>query len=187
MRKLAKQTVDPSGKFGVGIIQEQKIPSHVFPQYQKFIQEYSKKQESKTPNRRRYLYQVPLQKRRRFFLVRNMKKEVRPFNTLLLLDLLYDEQFINNMKQIYFHKQQNQVRFLKQNALDFYFGFWQGNDVFLIQYEYPIEVSIWIRPTVADTPTSLATTTSDEWSENEDIMKFLKKLKPIATYKIPHF
>jgi hypothetical protein len=188
LRKLAKQTVDPSGKYGVGV---QEIPSHMFsPErktYQTLLQEYSKKQQSKTPNRRGYLYQVPLEKKRRFFMIRNLKENVRPFNTFLLLNLLYDEDFINNMKQMYFHKQQNQVRFLKQSLLDFYFGFWQGNDVWIIQYENPIEGSVWVRPSVIETPhATLATTTSDEWSENENTMKFLKKLKRIATYKIPH-
>jgi hypothetical protein len=120
-------------------------------------------------------------------MIRNLKENVRPFNTFLLLNLLYDEDFINNMKQMYFHKQQNQVRFLKQSLLDFYFGFWQGNDVWIIQYENPIEGSVWVRPSVIETPhATLATTTSDEWSENENTMKFLKKLKRIATYKIPH-
>lgn len=198
MRQLAKQTVHPSGKYGIGIIppsqkkdQEEKkwthIRSHILPHYQTFLQEYNKKQQSKTPNRRGYLYQVPLVKRRKFFMVRNLKENVRPFNTFLLLDLLYDEDFINKMKQMYFHKQPNQVRFLKKSLLDFYFGFWQDNDVWIVQYMYVPEGSVWAEPNVLEpTPTSLATTTSDEWSENDDTMKFLKKLKRIATYKIPH-
>ena len=115
-----------------------------------------------------------------------MKKEAKPLNIDLLRYLLYDEDFFDNMQQVYLHTRDIQVRFLKQNVLDFYFGFWKGNDVWIVRYEYPIEGSVWVGPTVPNTPATLATTTSDEWSENEDTMKFLKKLKPIATYKIPH-
>lgn len=195
LRKLAKQTVSPSGKISVGVreMEEQILPKHMLPSdlsYQKILQSQSRKEQAMTPNRRKYIKQIellpllfPLFSNARRYTQKLLEKNSKPVDTHLLYLMLYNNNFKNNMKRVY-QSAENIVLFLLQQTGYFYFGFRYEKNIFIVQYQQPIQESLFLVD-LPMPPIEIETTTSEEWRNNPAIIQFLKKLERVMIYKIP--